>query len=140
MSWASRWISQTELMQSPNVLAAFRCALSGLWYTLRTQRNMRIHLMAAVGVVLLGVWLQLPAEHWAILALTSGLVLVSEMINTVVENTVDLVCPEYHPRAKTAKDVMAGAVILSAIVAVIVGLLILALPLWGELARLCAGG
>lgn len=126
-------------MQSPSVLAAFHCALSGLWYTLRTQRNMRIHLMAVVGVALMGIWLRLPADHWAILALTSGLVLVSEMMNTVVEKTVDLVCPEYHPRAKTAKDVMAGTVVLSAIVAVIVGLLILAPPLWGELTRLYVG-
>ncbi len=136
MSWVSRCISRTEPMQGRNLPAAFRCALSGLWYTLRTQRNMRIHVLAMFGVAILGIWGRLPADQWAILAATSGLVLVSEMINTVVETMVDLVCPEYHPVAKTVKDVMAGAVILAAIVAVIVGLLILGPPVWGELTRL----
>ncbi len=81
----------------------------------------------------MGVWLRLTPDRWAILAVVSGLVLVSEMINTVVEGTVDLVCPDCHPLARTVKDVMAGAVLLSAIVAVVVGLLILGPPLWGQL-------
>lgn len=122
-------------MESQNLLEAFRCAFSGLWYTLRTQRNMRIHILIAAAVVILGLWLQLPADQWAILAATSGLVLVSEMINTVVEGIVDLSCPDYHPLAKTVKDAMAGAVVLAAIVAVVVGLLILGPPLWGKLMR-----
>jgi diacylglycerol kinase len=122
-------------MRSQNLLEAFRCAFSGLWYTLRTQRNMRIHLLIAAAVAVLGLWLRLSADQWAILAATSGLVLVSEMINTVVEGIVDLTCPDYHPLAKTVKDAMAGAVVLAAIVAVVVGLLILGLPLWGRLMR-----
>jgi diacylglycerol kinase len=122
-------------MHSQNLLEAFRCAFSGLWYTLRTQRNMRIHILIAAAVVILGLWLQLPADEWAILAATSGLVLVSEMINTVVEGVVDLSCSDYHPLAKTVKDAMAGAVVLAAIVAVVVGLLILGPPLWGRLMR-----
>jgi diacylglycerol kinase len=122
-------------MHSQNLLDAFRCALSGLWYTLRTQRNMRVHILIAGAVVILGLWLRLSADQWAMLAATSGLVLVSEIINTVVEGMVDLVCPDYHPLAKTVKDAMAGAVVLAAIVAVVVGLLILGPPLWSRLAR-----
>ena len=120
-------------MASRNLIEAFRFALAGLWYTLRTQRNMRIHLAIAAIVAILGVWLKLSADHWALLALTSGLVLVSEMTNTVIEKSIDLVCPEYHPLAKIIKDVMAGAVVLAAIVAVVVGLLVLGPPLWSRL-------
>jgi diacylglycerol kinase len=119
-------------MRSRNLPEAFRFAFSGLWYTLCTQRNMRIHLVIAGVVTAVGVWLRLSAERWAIIVLTSGLVLVSEMANTVIENLVDLVCPEYHPLAKVVKDVMAGAVVLAAVIAVIVGLLILGPPLWSK--------
>lgn len=117
-------------MGSRNLMEAFRFAFSGLWYTLRTQRNMRIHLAIAGVVTILGLWLKLSADQWAVLALTSGLVLVTEMTNTVIETFVDLVCPDYHPLAKIVKDVMAGAVVLTALVAVVVGLLILGPPLW----------
>lgn len=123
-------------MHSPNLPEAFRCALSGLCYTLRTQRNMRIHLLVAATAAIVGAWLRLSADQWAMLAATAGLVLISEMINTVVEGIVDLVHPQYHPLAGTVKDVMAGAVVISAIVALIVGLLILGPPLWDELTRL----
>jgi len=121
-------------MRSRNLLEAFRFALSGLWYTLCTQRNMRIHLVIAGVVTAVGIWLQLSAERWAIIVLTSALVLISEMTNTVIENLVDLVCPEYHPLARVVKDVMAGAVVLAAAVAVIVGLLVIGPPLWSRLA------
>jgi len=120
-------------MRSRNILEAFHCAFSGLWYTLRTQRNMRVQLVIAGAVVAAGLWLRLSADQWALIALTSGLVLVSEMANTVIEKLVDLVCPEYHPLAKIVKDVMAGAVVLAAIIALIVGLLTLGPPLWHKL-------
>jgi len=117
-------------MRSRNILDSFRFAFSGLWYALRTQRNTRIHLIIAAVVVALGVWLNLSPSQWAVLTLTIGFVLVSEMLNTVAETLVDLVSPGYHPLAKTVKDVTAGAVLLTAIVSVIVGLLVLGPPLW----------
>ncbi|MGD2104392.1 MAG: diacylglycerol kinase family protein [Anaerolineae bacterium] len=120
-------------MRSRDTMQAFRHAFSGLWYTLRTQRNMRVHLVITGLLTILGSWLRLPPDQWAVLALTCGLVLISEMINTVVEKLVDLLCPDYHPAAKIVKDVMAGAVVLAAIVAVLVGLLILGPPLWVKL-------
>ncbi|MFW6082467.1 MAG: diacylglycerol kinase family protein [Chloroflexota bacterium] len=121
-------------MRSRSIVEAFRFAFSGLWYTLRTQPNMRIHLAAAAAVVVLGLWLEISGHQWAILALTNGLVLVTEMTNTVVEQLVNVVCPDYHPMAKVIKDVMAGAVVLSATVAIIVGLLVLGPALWDKLA------
>lgn len=132
MGWASRSSSLTEAMRSRNLLEGFRFAFSGLWYALRTQRNMLIHLSIAAAVIVLGLWLGLSLDQWAVLALTSGFVLVSEMVNTMIEKLVDLVSPGFHPTAKVVKDVMAGAVLMTAIIAVIVGLLILGPPLWSK--------
>jgi diacylglycerol kinase len=120
-------------MRSRNTIQAFHFAFSGLWYALRTQRNMRVHLVIVSGVTVMGLWLKLSTDQWAVLALTCGLVLVTEMTNTVIERLVDLVCPDYHPLAKIVKDVMAGAVVLAAIVSIIVGLLVLGPPLWSKL-------
>ena len=120
-------------MRSRNIIESFRFAFAGLWYALRTQRNTRIHLVIAAAAIAVGVWLELSFTQWAVLTLTIGSVLVSEMLNTVAETLVDLISPGYHPLAKIVKDVTAGAVLLAAIVAVIVGLLVLGPPLWGRL-------
>jgi len=120
-------------MRSRNILESFRFAFSGLWYALRTQRNTRIHLTIAAVVIVLGLWLGLSLTQWAVLTLTIGFVLVSEMLNTVAETLVDLISPGYHPLAKVIKDVTAGAVLLTAIIAVVVGLLLLGPLLWERL-------
>lgn len=124
-------------MRSRNIVESFRFAFAGLWYALRTQRNTRIHLIIAAGAIALGVWLGLPSTQWAVLALTIGFVLVSEMLNTVAETLVDLISPSHHPLAKVVKDVTAGAVLLTAIISVVVGLVVLGPPLW---ARVSTGG
>jgi diacylglycerol kinase len=98
-----------------------------------TQRNFRVHLAISVMVVALGMWLGLTLEDWALLALTIGAVLVTEVFNTAAERLVDLVSPDYHPLAKQVKDLAAGAVLVAAIISVIVGLLILGPPLWQAL-------
>lgn len=105
--------------------SSFRWAFAGIWYVLRTQRNFRIHLLITAGVVAAGVWLGLSALEWAVIALTIALVLMAEMFNTVAETAIDMVAPRYHPLAKIAKDVAAGAVVVCAIISVIVGLLVL---------------
>jgi diacylglycerol kinase len=107
-----------------------------MWHVLRTQRNARIHLSLALAVIVLGLWLGLSRIEWAIIVLTIGLVLAAEAFNTVAEAAVDLATDEYHPLAKIAKDVAAGAVLLMAITAAIVGLLILGPPLWAALITL----
>jgi diacylglycerol kinase len=126
-------------MRRRDLLDPFRLAFSGLWYAVRTQRSMRIHLAVAGAVTIAGLWLGLSYDQWAVLALTSGFVLLAEMVNTMAEKLVDLACPDYHPLAKTVKDVMAGAVLLAALVAVIVGLLVLGPPLWSRLTIWYAG-
>lgn len=102
----------------------FGYAFSGLWYTLRTQRNMRVHLTIALLALLVGLFLRISPVEFAIIFLAIVAVFTAEMFNTVLELCVDLASPEYSPLAKAAKDVAAGAVLFSAIISVIIGLLI----------------
>lgn len=120
-------------MRSTSLWKSLGYAFDGLRYTVRTQRNFRIHLIIACLVVGLGIFLGLSLRDWAILALTIGAVLTGELINTIVEAVVDLVSPEYHNLAKIAKDVAAGTVLVLALTAISVGLLILGPPLWAVL-------
>jgi len=91
---------------------------------------MRVHLTIAFLAILTGLILRISAIEFAILFLTIAIVLIAEMLNTVLELCVDLASPQYHPLAKIAKDVSAGAVLLSAIFAVIIGLFIFVPHLW----------
>lgn len=111
-------------------IVGFGYAFHGLWYALRTQRNARVHLVVAILVTIAGLLLRVSALEFAILAIVIAGVFIAEMFNTVIETCVDLAQPEYHPLAKIAKDVAAGAVLLSALLAVVVGLFILGPPLW----------
>ena len=106
----------------PNSLKqSFRCAGSGVRVLLCTQRNARIHLVLSLAVIALGSAFRLPWSEWALLALAMGLVWVAEGMNTALEFLTDLVCPEHHPMAGKAKDVAAGAVLLAALFAAVVG-------------------
>ncbi len=111
-------------------IAGFGYAFPGLWYALRTQVNMRVHLSIAVLAILLGILLRISTVEFAIISVMITIVFVAEMFNTVFELSIDLFSPEYHPLAKLAKDVAAGAVLLSAIFAVVIGLLIFGPRLW----------
>lgn len=105
----------------PALLASFGFALYGIWTATKTQRNMRIHWLAAAIAVILGAWLGLSPAEWAILALVCAMVLAAECMNTAIEATVDLASPAHHPLAKRAKDCAAGAVLLCAAGALAVG-------------------
>jgi len=103
------------------LVLSFRYAFAGLSYVARTQRNFRIHLALGGLSALLALLLGFSPVEWAVLAGIITLVLLGEMLNTVVEAAVDLASPGYHPLAKVAKDVAAGAVLLTAIGAVVGG-------------------
>lgn len=109
-------------------LQAFRYAFSGWWYVLRTQRNAWIHLVSTLVVLALGLYLGLMPLEWAVLAAAIGLVWSAEFVNTALEAVVDLASPEMHPLARVGKDVGAAAVLISAIIAVVIGILILGPP------------
>jgi diacylglycerol kinase len=110
--------------------AGFVYAGQGISYVLRTQRNARVHLVISLAVVLAGILFHISAVEWAIVALTIGFVLSAEMVNTVAEITVDVLVQHRDPMAKAAKDVGAGAVLVSAIAAVAVGVAIFGPRLW----------
>lgn len=119
-----------EKSEFANFIAGFGYAFAGLWYALRTQRNARVHLVVAILVTIAGVLLHISALEFAMLYVAIAGVFIAEMFNTVFEICVDLAKPEYHPLARIAKDVAAGAVLLSALLAVVIGLFILGPHLW----------
>jgi undecaprenol kinase len=106
----------------------FRYAAAGIWYAVRTQRNMKMHLALAVAVVAAGVFFRISTISWAILLLTLSSVIALELINTALETVVDLVTDEWHPLAKIAKDTAAGAVLIAAFFAVLVGIVLFYTP------------
>ncbi len=107
-----------------NHLDSFRYAVEGIVHVFRTQRHMRFHFFTLVLALLIGVLYGLPSDRLAILFVVVSGVLVAEMFNTAVESAVDLVTQTYHPLAKLAKDIAAGAVLISAFTAVVVGVLL----------------
>ena len=110
-------------------IRAFGHAFRGWWFVLKTQHNAWIHSLVATIVITLGLWLNLPPRDWAILILTIAMVFTAEFINTAIEAVVDLASPEKNRLAKIGKDVGAGAVLVAALAAVLIGLLILGPPL-----------
>jgi diacylglycerol kinase (ATP) len=122
----SRSFSQTmpNIPRPKNHLDSFRYAIEGIVHVFRTQRHMRFHFLTLVLALLLGTLYGLGSVRLAILFVVVSGVLVAEMFNTAVESVVDLVTQTYHPLAKLAKDIAAGAVLISAITAVVVGVLL----------------
>ncbi|MBW4643061.1 MAG: diacylglycerol kinase family protein [Goleter apudmare HA4340-LM2] len=110
-----------------NLFVSFKYAWAGIVYSFQTQRNFRIHVSVGTLAIALSIFLHLQPVEIAVIGITSGLVLALELINTALESLVDLTVKQtYHELAKIAKDCAAGAVLVSALVAVLVaGILIL---------------
>jgi len=115
------------------VIASLKNAFIGLKYCFVTQRNMAIHLIFGLIVVLFALFFKLTGIEYLFIISAVALVLVAESFNTAVEKTIDLYTSERNCTAKIAKDVAAGAVLLTAIYAVIVGFFILGPPFWNLL-------
>jgi diacylglycerol kinase (ATP) len=114
---------------------AANCAIEGIVQAARSQRHMRFHFAAALAVLFATALLGIPAMEFAVLALAISLVLCAELMNTAIEAVVDLVSPDFHPLARTAKDAAAGAVLVAACGAAVMGYLVLArhiFPLYKE--------
>ncbi len=112
---------------------SFKAALAGAAYTLRTQPNTRIELLAIPVVALAGWWLGISRGEWAMLGLMIAMVLALEALNTAVEAVVDLVSPGYHPLAKRAKDAAAGAMVFAVLGSLWVAIWIFGPRLWERL-------
>lgn len=115
-----------EKKPQQNVAQSFNHAYRGMVYAVRTQRNMRFHVAASLAVLVVSLLAGVSKLELAALVLAIMVVFITEMFNTAVEFAVDLVTDEYHLLAKLAKDVSAGAVLVSSIGAVLVGYLVLA--------------
>lgn len=104
--------------------ASFRYAIRGLGCVIRSEPNAKIHLAVTVAVVVAGVYFGLSINEWCAVTLAIGLVLAAEIINTAIEQLVDIVSPNYNVTAGRVKDIAAGATLVAAGCAFVVGALI----------------
>lgn len=112
-------------MKPKNWLESLNCAIEGILYVAKTQRHMRYHFITAVAVLLLSLFLDISWVEFSILAFCIILVLFAEVINTAIEVTIDLISEEFHPLARIAKDVAAGAVLIAVVGSLTIGYVIL---------------
>lgn len=111
-------------MRLKKMVDSFNNAIDGVIYTVRTQRNMKIHMVVSVLVLIGCLFFDVSKIEFLILAITISMVISAELFNTAIESVVDMNTNYYHPLAKIAKNVAAGAVIITAINAVVVGYVI----------------
>ena len=105
-------------------VASFGHAGRGVWSALRSEVHLRFHALATVVVIGLGFYCEITRLEWALVAISVACVWSAELMNTAIESLTDLASPAYHPLAGKAKDVAAGAVLLAALGALVVGALV----------------
>jgi len=118
-------------MKVKKTLESFNNAITGIIDTVRTERNMKIHLIVALGILITSFFFDITKYEFLILAVTITMVIAAELINTAIEATIDMTTNYYHPLAKIAKNAAAGAVLITAINALLVGYIIF----WDKLSR-----
>ena len=112
--------------RTASLLESFNYAIEGIIHVLRTQRNMRIHFLIAVAVLIAALAVDVSKIELIVLLLSIVFVLITEMINTAVEAAVDIASTSFDPMAKLAKDIAAGAVLIASVNAVAIGYLVFA--------------
>ena len=110
--------------RSLSLIDSFNYAIEGLVHVLRTHRNMRIHFAVAIAVLVAAVWTGVTRFELIALLLAIAFVLIAEMINSAIEQAIDVATTSFDPLAKLAKDIAAGAVLIAAVNAVAVGYLV----------------
>jgi diacylglycerol kinase (ATP) len=110
----------------PSIIESFNYAIEGIVHVLRTQRNMRIHFVAAVAVIIIAAAVGVSRIELIALLIAIAFVLVAEMINTAIEGAIDAATTSFDPMAKLAKDIAAGAVLIASVCAVAVAYLVFA--------------
>jgi diacylglycerol kinase (ATP) len=108
-------------MKNRNLIDSFNNAINGIIYTIKNERNIKIHITAAIVILILSLFYKLSRIDFLVVCISIGFVIVCELFNTAVEVMVDIIVDVYHPKAKVVKDVAAGAVLVSAFVSIIVG-------------------
>lgn len=110
-------------------IRGFGYALEGIWNAIVKERNLKFHIFAAVLVTIAGFWTGLSLTEWYIVIILFGIMFALEIMNSAVERVVDLVTSEYHPLAKQAKDLAAGAVLIFALACAVIAFFIF-IPKW----------
>lgn len=105
-------------------LKGFSFAFKGMAYAFSTQINFKVHVVSAIAVCALGYYSGLKNTEWLWISAAISLVMITELFNTAIEVLVDLVSPGYHPNAGIIKDLASAAVLMSAFLALIIGLVI----------------
>jgi diacylglycerol kinase (ATP) len=103
---------------------SFKFAFNGLWSLLKNEHNSRIHFLAAIVAIAIGLILKINPYEWSLLIIVIGIVFLTELLNTALETLADIVDPEWNEQIRKAKDYAAAAVLVSAIISVVAGGLI----------------
>ncbi len=111
-------------MKNRTLIDSFNNALHGIIATVKSERNMKIHLTAAVLVLIMSLFYDLTRTEFIIICITIALVLICELFNTAIEVVIDTLIGIYHPKAKVVKDTAAAAVFISALLSIIVAYVI----------------
>ena len=106
------------------LINSFKYAIEGFISSFKTERNMKIHVLAMIIVIALGIFFKLNAIEWCFIAIAIATVISGELFNTAIETVVDMISPEKNPKAKLVKDIAAAAVLALAIGAAVVGMII----------------
>jgi undecaprenol kinase len=109
---------------SGSVFRSFVFAYEGIVSAIKKERNLKIQLVIAVGVIIAGMIFSLSTLEWVAVIVAIGGMLSLELLNTAIERAVDLVTDDFHPLAKQAKDIAAGAVLTYAVMSAIIGLIV----------------
>lgn len=118
------WDIKKERARDKRLVDSFNFAIEGLISALKDEKHMKVHILAAIIIVILAIIINASKVEILIISLSVSFVIITELVNTAVEAIIDLVSPERHPLAKLAKDVAAGAVLVAAINALCVGYLL----------------
>jgi len=107
-------------MKNKNLIESFNNAINGIVSTVRTERNMKLHIVAAALILILSLFYDLTRNEFMIICITIAIVIICELFNTAIEVIIDTLIGVYHPKAKVVKDTAAGAVFISAILSILV--------------------
>lgn len=111
-------------VKTKKLINSFKYAFEGLISSFKTERNMKIHILIMILTIIVGMALKISTLEWIICIMLFGIVISAELFNTAIETIVDMITPYRDPKAKLAKDISAGAVLVLAISSVIIGLII----------------
>lgn len=115
---------KSSIMKTKKMINSFKNAFNGMIVSFKQERNMKIHISIMFLVILLGIIFKIKMVEWIICIICFALVIGGELFNTAIEITIDIVMPNFNEKAKKAKDISAGAVLVLVIASAIIGFII----------------